>query len=279
MIKLIIMKSRFFILCAVVFTTLCFSCKKEEKPVVDNETQSALDNVKSQEAVMRTFSDINQYGINEDGIKSAKLDSCPLITISSIDTVFPKTLTIDFGTVGCQGYDGKFRQGKLTVVFSNHWLNNRINGTYAEATCDNYIVDGQKLEGVFIVTYNGLNSSNGPTYNIKATNAKLTLLTGKNISWNSNETVDWIAGYDNLNLDDDVILISGSSSGVTSEGTSYTMNITKPLKKDNSCKYITEGTIELTPEKLNTRTVDFGDGTCDSNATVTILGVSVNISF
>lgn len=273
------MKTRLFIFSLLVCSLFLITCTKEKQEEPDTETQSALDNVKSQEAVMQTFTVINHYGINEDGIKSAKVDSCPTITISSVDTIFPKTLTIDFGTVGCQGFDNKFRQGKITAVFSNHWLNNKIAGTYAEATFENYYVDGLKLEGVFKVTYQGLNSSNGPSYTLSATNAKLTLLNGKNISWTSIENINWIAGFDNFDIADDVLLITGNSTGTTTEGKSYTMNITKALKKDNSCKYLTEGTIELKPENLNTRTIDFGNGYCDNNATVTIQGISINISF
>lgn len=260
---------------ATMFALFIISCDKE--PETDTETQSAVDNAKAEEAVSQMFSSVNHYGINEDGIKNGTLiDSGGCVTITIDTTIaFPRTLTLDFGTVGCVGFDGKVRKGKLHAKYSNHWLNPAA-GTYVEATCDNYYVNGEKLEGTFKVTFNGANSYGGPSYTLTATNAKITLITGKQISWNATETIDWIDGYTDLLPSNDVMLISGNSTGTNSAGRAYTMSITKPLKKDMSCQWITEGTIELTPAELNTRTVDFGSGACDNDATVSIKGVVIN---
>jgi hypothetical protein len=50
------------------------------------------------------------------------------------------------------------------------------------------------------------------------------------------------------------------------------VNVTVPVEKRASCTWITKGRIDLTPEGLATRTVDYGDGTCDDKATLTING-------
>ena len=56
------------------------------------------------------------------------------------------------------------------------------------------------------------------------------------------------------------------------------MSITSPLKRDLSCNWISAGTIELQPTGKPLRTIDFGTGTCDNQATVTINGTIYNIT-
>jgi hypothetical protein len=62
-------------------------------------------------------------------------------------------------------------------------------------------------------------------------------------------------------------------------GDSITFNrtITEPLLIDRSCEYILSGTVELL-RNGETTTIDYGDGTCDDIATVTINGVTEEIS-
>jgi hypothetical protein len=81
--------------------------------------------------------------------------------------------------------------------------------------------------------------------------------------------------------------ITGSASGTTAAGNSYTANITSQLIRDFSCTPnsaqqhrhpFIQGTFQFTPSGKPTRTVDFGAGTCDLNATVTINGHTYNIT-
>jgi hypothetical protein len=44
------------------------------------------------------------------------------------------------------------------------------------------------------------------------------------------------------------------------------------LVKKGDCKWIVSGQFEIVPEGLSARSVDFGDGTCDNKAKVTING-------
>ena len=56
----------------------------------------------------------------------------------------------------------------------------------------------------------------------------------------------------------------------------FSRKITKPLLYDNSCDFIKSGTIVLTKNN-NTIITDYGDGTCDSVATVTTNGTTETI--
>jgi hypothetical protein len=48
--------------------------------------------------------------------------------------------------------------------------------------------------------------------------------------------------------------------------------ILTPLRKELVCRFIVSGTIEIRPENLPVRLLDYGDGECDNIATVTING-------
>jgi hypothetical protein len=70
-------------------------------------------------------------------------------------------------------------------------------------------------------------------------------------------------GYGSITVDDSII---------------YSRSITKALLIDKSCKYnILSGTILLF-KKGNTVTIDYGDGSCDSVATITTEGSTEEIS-
>jgi len=68
----------------------------------------------------------------------------------------------------------------------------------------------------------------------------------------------------------DVWRIEGNSSGVTREGLAWTASYPSALVKKNSCKWVSSGSILVTPQGLAPRTINFGEGTCDNKATLTI---------
>jgi hypothetical protein len=265
-----------------VFATSCKKRDQEEEPeTTDTDYQTSLDFTKSAQAESSDFKVINDYGIKEPGIKSVNSDTVAF-TITDTDGGFPKTLTLDFGSA-CSCNDGHVRQGKVIAVFSGHWgLDSIAVNTTVDVSFDNYYVDGVKHEGTFKATYLGKNDSNGPKYEWKATNAKLTYTDGTFISWNATKTISWTAGYKTLDdKTDDVFYVNGTKTGVSKKGLTFTAKVTKDLKVVNSCQdgTITEGTFELTPQGKVKRVVDFGDGTCDRIATVTIGSVTYKINF
>lgn len=56
------------------------------------------------------------------------------------------------------------------------------------------------------------------------------------------------------------------------------MTITKPLVKEVlGCRYFTQGKIEMQPQGKALRVMDYGDGSCDNDATVTLNNKVFNI--
>ncbi|HVA98685.1 MAG TPA: hypothetical protein VNG53_07290, partial [Bacteroidia bacterium] len=77
----------------------------------------------------------------------------------------------------------------------------------------------------------------------------------------------------------DSYLLRGTITGRTTTGNTFSASILNPLQLVNACNYIESGTVQMTPTNLSMRSIDYGNGTCDKNATVTINGVNYTISF
>ena len=258
---------RIFLASAVVITGMVMtisSCKKQEP---DTETQSAVDNNICETEFTKSMSTINGFAIKEQGVKSM-MSSCP--TIISADTVatpgWPRTFVIDYGTTGCtDSIDGKVRKGQVYVTVSNRW---HIVGSYVKVMLVNYSVNGisYACDSMKII-HSGAYAFTHQVFNGVCSDGSWTL------KWAADRTFTQTGGTSTpLNLYDDVFSLTGNASGTTREGKKYTVNIVTPVIKRSSCSWIESGRLDLTPEGLAVRTVDFGNGNCDSQATLTING-------
>lgn len=189
------------------------------------------------------------------------------------NTTFPKTITIDFGE-GVIGLDGKTRSGMITVVATGPYTD---AGSVFTTTLDAYHVNEYHVQGTKVVTNNGLNESGNLNYNIIITDGSIANSDGNITTWSSERNREWIGGQDTNWLTgglegilDDTYSITGVASGVTANGSSYSLNITEPLIVSLNCHWIKQGAIELSPEGLNVRTLDYGNGECDNQATLSV---------
>lgn len=203
-------------------------------------------------------------------------DRCFTVTVDPKGAnTFPKTVTLDFGT-GCTGKDGKVRSGKIITVFSGPM---RTAGSKATSTFANYHVDSFMVNGTQIIENSS--SSNKMAWTVSVVDGKVT-------NTNSGRWVEWDAVHEHTQTKgngtpfdptDDVYTITGNSSGSNSNNNSWTTNITQPLVRSFICPWREKGEITLT-RKSDTITVilDYGDGTCDNKATITIKGITIPIT-
>ena len=199
---------------------------------------------------------------------------CFSVTVDPVTLhVFPKTVTIDFGS-GCVGKDGKLRKGKIITIYTGPMFQ---AGSKATTTFDNYNVDSFHIEGTHEVE--NTSTSSAISWTVKITGGKITnTLNGKWRQWDGSRTHLQVQGNDTpYNLLDDVFQITGSGSGSNSDGVSWTSTITDPLIRKFTCPWIGQGKIQITRNN-NQALLDFGDGTCDNKMTITINGISYNIS-
>lgn len=283
------MKTRSFLFALlIVFTALLIAsmtgCKKDSEGG-DTSVQSATDNSLAENLYADVFKVVDDAAKGQDGdlygqgkSKSLLDGGCATLTIYPFDTItWPKTLTIDFGSENCLGNDGKYRRGVIIVKLTGRYL---WPNTTITITTDEYFVNDHKIEGVKTVINNGRNEDDFLEFLISVENGKITRPDGKQFLWESNRKRIWIEGEETPwpEIFDDVYLISGAANGTNINELDFEIEITNDLRVEIGCKWIVSGTLELRPEGLYTRILDYGDGACDNQATVTVNGITFNIT-
>jgi len=256
---------------AVLGTTSCKKRKLNKSTVTSQD--NAIAEMVFNDAFKVTEDAMKDNGLEKSGLGlSSTYNSCATVSLTPPlgDTTFPKTLTIDFGSVNCEDAYGIERRGKVIATTTGYY---RDAGTVITITTENYYVNDYKVEGTKTVTNNGLNSDNQTYFTIVISGAVITYPNGDVASYESNRIRTWVIGEATqglLGILDDEYDITGTASGINREGRSYTMTVTSALRVAILCRWVKQGTIEIQPEDLYLRTVDFGDGTCDNDASVTI---------
>ncbi|MBI5217812.1 MAG: hypothetical protein HY958_02655 [Bacteroidia bacterium] len=266
-----------------------FSCKKREEttPNPESDYQTAQDDVYAQQSITQTFTSVNNYGINDEGIKTRPY----YITVEVLNqnTGWPKKMTINFdlitGTTAADLAEKANRSGIIYAEFSGPWKKDPAPGTSLTVTFNNYKVKGVKYEGTITVTYDGVNSAGGPKFHVVATNMKFTFANSETMTWSTDRYISWIAGFDEL-VQSDIgnfkYELWGSNSGTNSKGSTYSAVISQntPLlfRYCPDMLPITKGTITITQNGV-TKTINFGDtDTCDNKVTITISGITIDLT-
>jgi hypothetical protein len=275
------MKTKFFLMITV-FTLFIFtSCSKQSS--IDQSDINLADDEAVTDAVFEdVFNTVDNADVILDGYQKsgdaksvAVADSCPLVTIEHpTDAVWPKTITVDFGS-GCTGLYENSRSGKIIIVVTGPRLE---TGSQKEVTFDNYYFNGIKVEGTKTVENMGYNSDEHLLMSVKLTGGKLTLPDGRVIERSFEHQREWIAGLLTRNIWDDECLITGTATGVNINGVAYTNTITTALHWKRVCRFIVSGVVKIDREGLDSVELNYGTGECDAVATVTIGGESKEIT-
>ncbi len=285
------MKKHSYFLFAIGLLAITSSCNRNEDPVISEEDEQeteVLRDISTDQAVVNTLYDDLGSQVDGSTYNAEEGDSvwnlCAELTIDTLGDPFPLQVTLDFGTEGCTGRDGKVRKGKLVYNMTGPY---REVGSVLTTTPDEYYVNDWNLLGTRIVENLGANGSSQLQYAIEIKNGTAIDPEGEAIKWQSTRTRTWIEGQETgfftiengsfLGWDgitDDVYEVTGSGLGVTREGYTFDVEIDSPLRIQLDCQYITRGIVTIVPENYGERTLDYGDGTCDDVAVLqTPLGV------
>ena len=209
--------------------------------------------------------------------ETALLSTCVTIKFDTLVNTNPDSITVDFGATNCMGNDGRNRRGKLQIIYTGKYKDSLNTITI---TPINYFVNDNKVSGSKVIKNLGHNSQGHLLYSLKEDLVIQKADGSGNITFSAQRYREWMSGESTVVWIDDVYSITGSASGTNANGRSFTSNITKALirKMDIGCrKYFVSGIIEHTPAQKATRKLDFGDGTCDNKAVLTINGKEYQI--
>jgi hypothetical protein len=302
-----------FMVAASLMFTDCRKKDKTEPQEPDNEQSSATDNALAENTSNDMISMGSQCAENYtittfkgSGAEGLLLAPCATVA-SNASTITAATMyTVDFGTTGCTGADGRVRTGKLFFDFTGSTNNAkyyRNPGFKMVITSSNYVVDGNlvTITGKTITNTtpltipSGTNPGTNLTWNINANISVVKAGNAGTVTWTCNRTKELTNTSDpncykgqSLPIDwkKAVVKLNGTASGTNSQSESYSatatnlvrdFNCTPDLAKPQRHPFIS-GTIDYKPGNRANRLIDYGNGTCDFNAVVTINGQSFTMS-
>jgi len=254
--------------------TCLYSCKKDSSSTSD-EVETTYE-LSGDQAISENLNSDAEYVLNEAAVENdfsggrttnitetMNVLNCPNVTVSQ---GFPKTILIDFGA-GCTSNNGVTRSGKLHITLSDSL---RKSGSVAVMTFDNYHVSGFKKEGT--ITWTNTSQGGIKSWERVCVDGKVTAPGGKQWSHSGTQNVVQTAGSSTpFNLLDDVFSITGSHTVTNPAGKTRTCEITEALEKKVVCDNIDMGKLKIQGPN-HYAVIDFGDGTCDRIATITVDG-------
>ncbi len=271
------MKTLKILMLIALIATVLFSCKKETQENISSEETASL----NESFVEQTYDELQDmadqaYKLIGESLKSTENDfirfgDCVTVTLDT--TVMPRLLTIDFGEENCLCRDGRYRRGKILITFNGRY---RQAGTVITTSFDSYHVNDNHVMGLRTVENMGLNDENHIWYQIQV-DGQLNLTDGTVLSWQSNRKRTWVQGYNTPFWRDDVYLIEGSGTFISSLGAQVNRVIIEPLRRELSCRFLVSGRVEVNPANGPQRILDYGDGECDNLAELSIGNRTITI--
>jgi hypothetical protein len=286
-----------------------YACKKSSTELTpQEEEQIATASTQSDAESENTFNDVfdnvigvnNEVGLEGTGVfggrtmqngREMNVDSvptCVTVTIIHLSTtsVFPIKVITDFG-ISCTGRDGRVRSGKIVTTYSGRLIE---PGSTAVTTFDNYRVDSVLIQGTVTIANTGTPPAVGTLpvrqFTIDVVNGRRTRPNGFFTEWNGHRVITQVEGMATPTSPlDDVFTITGNAHGGIHWGTfvaTWQSEITTPLRKRFACHWISSGVVKVRRTNLSTTSqwvgiLDYGNGTCDANATFTVNGVTHQI--
>jgi len=279
-------------------------CKKKDT-AVDNDTSGAIDNTLAE----NTSNDVVNIGAqaSEQGNLSTYREASNENLLSTcaatvVRDSIAKTITVTFNpNVTC--LDGRTRSGSITYDYhlspagAVHF---RDPGFTFTVSTNGYVVDGNQVniinKTVTNTTANGFNpATTNETWSISA-NIKITKANGNVITWDCNRTTTLLNTSDSNVYRGSAIPIAwtlarievnGAANGTRLSGAESFSATATNMVRDFTCSPIgsggkhpwISGTLDYQPPSPKyLRHIDFGTGTCDLNATVTINGATYDIT-
>jgi hypothetical protein len=249
------------------------SCKKNKDAAIEEfETtfelsgDQAIANNLSQDAedVFLEIAQDNNVAGNFAPEPVTNIIPCATVTITPASG-FPKTIVIDFGT-SCT-HNGITRSGKINILLTDSV---RKAGSQATMTFTNYFVNLYKVEGTY--TWTNTSTANIRSWTRVTTGGKITAPDARYWLHEGTRSVTQTAGVGTPTPTDDVFSVYPGTHTVTnSSNVSRTCTILEALQRKVACANIDKGKIKVQGPN-HYATIDFGDGTCDNLASLSIDG-------
>jgi hypothetical protein len=258
-----------------IFSTLLLAlffqaCKKDQElaSMTEQEEVSLIETTLSAEDQQETEVQALNHWLTESN-STPSAPPCAIVTRNA-DT---RTVTIDFGS-GCTSVNGIVRSGRAILTFS------RWNDTMAQRTLtfENYKVQGRGISGAVELHNFSRNTSGNLTVSRTLKDYTISYLDGTTHVLNGTQTRELLSGEGEADFNKYKVQLTGYFEGVSSKGMRTRHTITEPVIVDFGCAIRgnfarVAGKTEIQVSNLRNshkRLVNYGDGTCDKEYTITL---------
>ena len=214
---------------------------------------------------------------------TAQLPPCLNVSIEHSSNLFPVKVTLDFGSTGCTANDGRWRTGKVIIIYSGRLV---IPGSNATIKFEKYSIDSISVDNSSTYSITNTGTLDKPQFTVEVS-AKLTKPNGNYSEWRSRKVITWVEGYlTTSSRIDDVLKIEGEASGKVKRNdvlVAWKAIINEPLIKKFTCRWISKGVVTTYRETLSANSqwagvLNYGQGNCDNYASLTINGQTFQIT-
>lgn len=220
----------------------------------------------------------NEYNNQTAGRPQGTLDSPSFLPdcATSVTTTADNNweTTVDFGTTGCEMPNGNILKGIIIINGSTDFtaMSQTINYSFENFYHNNRLIEGNR----YVVRV--LENENGNPQSTIQLDFTVTFPNGLVVTREGSRVWEWIEGVDTVfNPLDNVYLVTGEWTTNFPEDTLNT-EVTTALKVKTTCGYIVEGILTFTTTN-NTLMLNYGSGTCDNQATVSLNGGAESILY
>ncbi len=267
--KSIVIKTRMLTFLTVFF--LFTSCSEDENNA-EIETSEDLTAMQTKQAADTDEVSTGAFNIIETayveieeqgGRMTSLFPDCVTITITSENGF--TFITLDFG-LGCELNNGNIVSGKIHISYGPIQNGTRtINYSF-----EDFIFNDKGIEGGGTIFREHSNAIGNPQSTFHK-NIVVTFPGGLVATVDGTRVREWVEGVGSGTWMDNVYLVTGNWTIEFSTGHSRSALVTEALRREATCHYFVSGLLEITRNET-TGVLNYGDGTCDNIAILTVNG-------
>jgi hypothetical protein len=274
------MKTNSILKLTVLFAVILFaSCTKDNNDLANAFTTEDLQTNAKLDQVANDLSDIidDQYFTENPTGKSiapVEINSLPpCATVTRTFTATSWTRAINFGTTGCAMPNGAILRGIVRVTGSlpytrtNYVISYSFDGFYY----NDFLVQGNRT----ITRSFGTSTYQTAVHPINVMDMNMTFTNSRGIFTRvGTRTRECVEGFDSVIWTDNVYVVTGNWTTTFPNGNIHSNAIsnTTPIRIRLNCDYrVVSGIVNITRPN-HTAVLNYGTGTCDNEATISIDG-------
>ena len=203
-----------------------------------------------------------------DGLKSAQADHpyrCFEVIFHENENneFWPRSWTFSYPNGDCADFFGNIKTGAVHVILSDFWKN---EGSLRTIRFEDFTINGNSLEGTRSILNTGFNDQENLTFERSCADASYSRGDTATITFESQRSVEMIAGYETFLAADDEYMVGGGASGVNYDGKSFTISITDELCYKKCSMFPVSGSVAVEVDGNQEMVIEYGVGECDNLA-------------